>query len=219
MSGYPIVLTQLSERRCIIIGGGPVAARKAQALVDAGARPVVVSPVCVPELDVLAASGAIERGARAYEPGDLDGASLVIAATDDGELNATVAADCRRRNVLINVVDAPALCTFTAPAVVRRGDLLVAISTDGQAPAFARHVRETLESVLDERYGELLAILAELRPQIRYTVPQQRQAALWSRLLDGEVSECLCTEGCDPARDLACSIVADYSRPASGGDD
>lgn len=219
MSGYPIVLTQLNERRCVVIGGGPVAARKAQALIDAGARPVVISPVGVSELDVWAAAGRIEWVRRAYQPGDLEGASVVVAATDDSALNAEVAAECRWRNVLINVVDAPELCNFTAPAVTRRGDLLLAVSTDGQAPAFARHVRQTLESVLDERYGALLAILAELRPQIRCDVPRANQAAVWDRLLDGEVVARLCAEGPDSARTLACSIVAGYCSSSSGVDD
>jgi precorrin-2 dehydrogenase/sirohydrochlorin ferrochelatase len=215
MRGYPIVLTQLNQWRCVIIGGGQVAARKAQALVDAGAHPVIVSPQCVPDLHALVAGGVVTLVPRDYQSSDLDGASLVIAATDDRELNAGVASDCHRLGVLINVVDAPGLCSFTAPSVIRRGDLLVAISTDGQAPAFARHVRETLESVLDERYGELLAILASLRPRIRCNVPHEAHAALWDRLLNGEVIDCLSAEGRDAARELACSIIDEFcSAPA-----
>ncbi len=216
MSGYPIVLTQLNECRCVIIGGGPVAARKAQALIDAGACPVVISPDRVPELDAWSAAGRVELVRRAYRPGDLEGAGVVIAATDDSNLNAEVAAECRRRNALINVVDAPNLCNFTAPAVVRRGDLLVAVSTDGRAPAFARHVRQTLESVIDERYGELLGVLAELRSLIRCDVPREDQAAVWDRLLDGEVAERLSADGPDSARVLARSIVAGYCSSSSG---
>ncbi len=218
MSGYPVILTGLETRRCVVVGGGSVAARKARALAEAGARPVVVSPALCDEMAVLVKEGKAVAILRRYRSDDLEGAALVIAATDDEGVNREVAEQCRRRGILVNVVDRPALCTFTVPSVIRRGELLVTISTGGASPAFAKHVREALESVLDSAYGEALTILAELRPRIRQNVPVSDQGALWDRLLDGELMECLRAQGVDAARALAERIVSEYGRPPRAAD-
>lgn len=211
MRGYPVILTHLETRRCVIIGGGAVAARKAQALVDAGAHPVIVSPDLCSELAAMVHAGEATAVHRKYQPGDLDGAALVIAATDDEGVNRAVAEECRRSGILVNVVDRPALCTFVAPSVIRRDDLLVAISTCGGSPAFAKRVREILESFLDSTYGDALALFTELRLRIRQNVPASRQRELWDRLLDGEVLACLRSQGVVAARALAERIVHEFS--------
>lgn len=213
MTGYPVILTGLEARRCVVIGGGIVAARKARALAEAGARPTVVSPALSDEMATLVKAGHAVAILREYRPDDLEGATLVIAATDDGDVNRAVAVECGRRGILVNVVDRPALCTFTVPSVIRRGDLVVAISTGGGSPAFAKHVRELLESVLDSAYGEALAIFAELRPRIRESVPASEQGAVWDRLLNGEIMTCLHTQGVEAARALAERIVDDFCPP------
>lgn len=218
MSDYPVVLTGLDTRRCVVVGGGAVAARKVKALVEAGARPTVISPELCQEMEQAVETGSVETIRRRYREGDLEGAGLVIAATDDEAVNREIAEECRRKGILLNVVDRPPLCTFTAPSVIRRGELLVTISTGGASPAFAKHVREILESVLDSAYGDALAILAELRPRIQQDVPASKQGALWNRLLDGEVMACLRSEGVDAARALAAQMVCDFCRAPESKD-
>jgi len=214
MSDYPVVLTGLDDRRCIVVGGGRVAARKVNVLIEAGAKPVVISPHLCVELERTVASGEATVIRRAYRPGDLKGAALVIAATDAHAVNEQIACECEQLGILVNVVDCPALCTFTSPSVIRRGDLLVTISTGGRSPAFARYMRESLESVIDASYGDMLAILSEVRPRVRQHVPRGKQRAAWDRLLDGEMMDCLRTQGMAAARALAKRIVAGYCEPA-----
>ena len=210
MTGYPVVLTGLNRRRCVVVGGGQVAARKVKTLVEAGARPIVISPELCADLEQALAQDGVMVLRRAYQRGDLEGAALVIAATNDRAVNQAIADECQQRDVLLNVVDCPELCTFTLPSIIRRGALLVAIATGGGSPGFARHVRETLDPILDAAYGDMLEILSELRPFIRRNVPRSTQRSLWERLLDGEVMCCVRTEGVAAARTLAEQIVRSY---------
>jgi siroheme synthase-like protein len=210
VSSYPIILSQLESARCLVVGGGRIAARKAVALIEAGARPVVVSPAFVPAIEALAREGQVTAVRRSFEMSDLDGATLVIAATDDARLHRSIAQACRERGILVNVVDAPELCTFTAPAVVRRGDLLVAIATGGRAPAYSRYIRQVLESTLGPEYGQLLSILADLRPVIHAKVPSDQQGAAWNALLDGRLLRGVRSDGLAAGRDLALSILQDF---------
>ncbi len=213
MSGYPIVLVGLAGQRCVVVGGGAVAARKAAGLAEAGARPVVISPELGPEMESLVDLGQVDLLRRPYQVGDLAGAALAIAATDDRAVNGAVAREGRLRGALVNVVDDPELCTFTTPAVVRRGDLLVAISTGGGSPALARHLRETLEAAIDPAYGDLLDLLAALRPRLRQEVPPEAQSGAWERLLGGELLSCLRSEGKEAARERAERLLAELARP------
>lgn len=217
MSGYPIVLTGLAARRCLIVGGGTVAARKAEALLEAGAQPVVISPELSPELEAMAAAGRVQALRRRYRPGDLEGAALVIAATDERAINAAVSGEAQRRGVPVNVVDDPALCTFTVPAVVRRGDLVVAISTGGLSPAMARHLREMLETVVDPAYGEFLDLMAAMRPQVLARVPRERQRAAWAQLLDGNLLSLLRRAGPPAAEARAAEIVESLATQGTEG--
>ncbi len=216
MNGFPIVLTGLAARRCVVIGGGAVATRKAAALVEAGARPVVIGPELTPELEGMAAAGQVEALRRPYRPGDLAGAALAIAATDDRAVNVAVSEEAQGRGIPVNVVDDPDLCTFIFPAVLRRGELVVAVSTGGGSPALGRHVREVLEATLDPAYGDLLAILAELRPwALRHVAPAE-QPLLWQRMLDGELLGRVRAEGAEAARAWAARLVAGFG---SAGDE
>ncbi len=214
MSGYPVVLTELAARRCVVVGGGSVAARKVEALAAAEVRPVVISPGLCPELEGLVAEGSAEPMRRPYRPGDLAGAALAIAATDDRSVNEAVAREARERGILVNVVDAPELCSFTVPAVIRRRHLLLTISTDGRSPAFARHLRESLEAVVDPAYGDLLDLLADLRPRVQAEVSPLQQPAVWQRLLDGELLALLRQAGATAARARGEEIVESFrARP------
>ncbi len=207
MIGYPVVLTSLGERRCVVVGGGAVAARKVRSLIAVGARPVVISPMFCAELEALSEAGSISPIRRPYRPGDLEGAALVIAATGERAVNSAISHEAQRLGAPVNVVDDPALCTFIVPAILRRGDLTIAISTGGESPALARHLREMLENVLDPAYGDLLAVLAALRPRLRQQLSPEAQRRMWDRLLDGELLACVRTGGMEAARARAAEIL------------
>ncbi len=191
MRCYPVCLN-LQDRRCIVIGGGPVAEGKVQALLAAGAQATVISPRLNDGLRKLADQDRIVHVAREYRPGDLSGSFLAISATDDQAVNERVWQEANERGILINVVDAPARCTFIMPAVVRRGDLTVAISTGGKAPALAVRLREQLERLIGPEYAGFLELAGTLRLPLakRFPDPAQRRA-LWYRLVDSDVLELL----------------------------
>lgn len=164
-SSYPIVLTGLAEARCVIIGGGAVAERKARQLIEAGARPTVVSPGLCPALEGRRVAGQIAHIARGYREGDLAGAALAIAATDDGAVNRQVAGEAQRLGILANIADAPELGGFHTVASVRRGDLLITVSTGGASPALAAELRRELEARYGPEYAERTRLAAAERPQ------------------------------------------------------
>jgi precorrin-2 dehydrogenase/sirohydrochlorin ferrochelatase len=151
-------------RVVLIVGGGEIASRKVEDLLAAKARVTLVAPEVCEKIEDLA--DRIQLYRRPYESGDIGNAFIVIAATDDEQLNAAVSRDCAARNVLVNVVDRPALCTFTVPATVHRGDLTIAIATNGRCPALASILREELEGRYGEEYGELVERFAQLRREM-----------------------------------------------------
>ena len=169
VAGYPVVL-RLVGRRCVVIGGGEVARRKVQKLLDAGAKVQVIAPHLHPEL--LAMPG-IELTCRSYLPDDLCGAFLVYAATNDNTVNAEVAAAARQLGVPVNIADDPEESDFHLPAILSRGDLLIAISSGGGSPAFAAELRDHLATKLGPEWELFCAVAAALRQK---------------RLTDGEAS-------------------------------
>jgi len=190
--GYHPVFLDLRGRSCVVVGGGAVAQQKVQSLVDAGARVTVVSPSLIEALEGLAATHEIVHHARAYRRGDLDAAALSYVAVDDETIQAAVAADAAARGVLVNVVDVPQLCTFIAPAVVRRDPVVVAVSTGGASPALARRLRQELEARVGEEYGVAATILARLRPVVqRAESDPQARARTFARLVDGSLLDAL----------------------------
>jgi precorrin-2 dehydrogenase/sirohydrochlorin ferrochelatase len=154
-------------RPAVVVGGGGVAARKIDGLLEAGASVTVIAPQACASVRALAEAGRIRLHSRDYVAEDVRGACLVVAATDNEEVNARVAADATSAGILVNVVDRPALCSFTIPAVVRRGDLTLAVATEGRCPAFARALREDLERRYGPEYEETLRRLAEIRDRLR----------------------------------------------------
>jgi precorrin-2 dehydrogenase/sirohydrochlorin ferrochelatase len=169
-TSYPIALV-LEDKRCLVVGGGEIADGKLDALLLAGARVMVVSPEVRPRIAALAGEGRIALRQRPYQTSDLDGVSLVIAATDDNALNARVVTEARRAGILAQAVDFIPYCDFFAVAVVRRGDLQLGISTNGRSPAFARWLRERLDAELPVEYGDLLAALGDVRDAIKARGP------------------------------------------------
>ncbi len=163
--GYVVNLV-VDGRRAVVIGGGAIATRKVQDLLAAGARVTVVAAEPSTAMRALEAERRIEARWRPYQSSDLDGAFLAIAATDDEAVNRQVFEDAGRLNVLVNVVDRPALCTFFVPATVHRGDLTIAIATDGRSPALAGVLRQELERDYGPEYAELVQLMADLRRQM-----------------------------------------------------
>ena len=164
--GYIPIFLDVTGRECVVVGGGEVAARKVEALLDAGARVTVVSPRLSQLLDSMAARGLVKHIARDYERGDICGCVLAYAATDDPKLHRELVAEARARGIPINVVDVPELCTFISPAVVNRGELQIAISTGGASPAFAARLRRALEDQFGAEYALTLEVLRAARRRL-----------------------------------------------------
>jgi precorrin-2 dehydrogenase / sirohydrochlorin ferrochelatase len=183
MSNYPVTLVDL-EHGAVVIGGGTVATRKVQGLLDADAPVTVIALQCTPELENLAHDPRVTLIRRAYQAGDLQNTRVVIAATDDPQVNQAVYDEARTNGILINVADDPARCTFHAPAVIRRGQIAIAISTGGASPALAKHLRAEIERTIGAEYEQLVTLLAELRPCVQARVPRERREALWHQLID-----------------------------------
>jgi len=189
MTKYPIFL-ELSGRRVVVIGAGAVAARKAQSLLDAGARLVIVADKIDDVLTSLCQGTNAELIKSKYAKDYLTGAVLAIAATGDRQLNRRIYKDCQELEILCNVVDEPQLCDFFVPAVVKRGDLQIAVCTEGHSPAYAGHIRKKLEQTFTDKHGEFLAELKTLRKRITKDVsdPTDRKALL-GQLVDDKSFE------------------------------
>lgn len=165
MKYFPVNL-QIAERKCVVIGGGRVAARKVSTLLACGGAVEVISPELVEELRGHHEQGKLTWLSRPYQPGDLAGAFLVIAATDDEEVQAAVYAEASAANQLLNVADVPQRCNFILPALVSRGDLVIAVSTAGKSPALARRIRKQLAEAYGDEYGTVVEIMGQLRPEV-----------------------------------------------------
>lgn len=186
---YPIEV-KLEGRKCLVVGGGSVAERKVRSLLECGAAVLVVSPALTPGLRELAGRREVRHLQREYAPIDLTGAFLVIAATSDPGTNRRVAEDCHERGVLVNVVDDPEYCSFYVPAVVRRGDLCISVSTSGKSPLLARRLREELEDRYGPEYARLLEIMGEVRQRVLAEVPEeQARRAIFERLVKSNLLE------------------------------
>lgn len=171
MPDYFPAFLDLRRRRCLVVGGGPIGARKACALLECGARVVVVSPTLTPGLATLAAGGRLEHRARGFRGTDVRGCTLVIAATGRAEVDRAVAATARAHRALVNVVDRPADCDVIMPSVLRRGELQIAVSTGGRSPALAREIRRSLEPLFAAAAAEIVERAGRERASARVTAP------------------------------------------------
>lgn len=214
MKGYPIFLVHLNRARCVVVGGGAVAARKVRGLRDADAQVVVISPALCGRLEHLAATDAIEVVRRGYQWGDLEGAALAISATDDPDVNQRVSKEARERGVLINVVDDPNHCSFVAPSVVRRGPLTLAISTSGRCPALSRHIRKQLEREFGTAYGDYVVLLGELREDAVAELSLAERRTFWEQIFRSDVLALLASGARQDARRRAWAILEKHT---SGG--
>lgn len=193
MKYYPIYLN-IKDRPVLVVGAGEVAWQKIPALLESKARVRVVSPQAVPEIEEAARANKLEWLRRPYASADLKDVSLVIAATDDPELQKRVAAEARARRIWVNVVDVTPLCDFIAPAIVSRGDLQIAVSTGGASPALAKFIREKLEPLFGPEYAVLVEVLQRYRPEI-LKLPKMRRQAVWEAIINEDFLNLLKRDG------------------------
>ncbi len=167
---YPIFIN-LMGKPCLVVGGGSVAERKIDDLLAYGAEVFLVSPEATELIKGYAQQGLIQWAKRKFQPFDLEDIFLVYIATNDNDLNKTIAQICQEKKILVNAVDDPPNCDFFVPALVRRGSLGIAISTEGKSPMLAKHLRKELEEYFPEVYSDYLDLLGESREYIKENFP------------------------------------------------
>jgi precorrin-2 dehydrogenase/sirohydrochlorin ferrochelatase len=189
MRYYPANL-DVQNRECLVVGGGSVGERKVKTLLECGALVTVVTTLATESLQGLASKGHIKIEKREYEPSDMEGKLLVIGATDNEAVNEKISKDAAERGLLCNIADRPAVCTFVLPAIVRQGDLMIAISTSNKSPAVARRIRETLEKQFGPEYNALLTLMGAIRQKLlaQGKSPEAHKQK-FERLLDGGLLE------------------------------
>jgi len=165
MRYYPVYL-DIQNRNCLVVGGGAVGTRKVMTLLNCGAMVTVVSPDISEQLLELTDTGSIILKKRPYQASDIDNMFLVIGATDNEVLNQQIHRDAERLNKLCNIADRPEACNFILPSIVNRGDLMIAISTSGKSPAFAKKLRKDLEKEFGNEYAEFLTLMGEIRKKL-----------------------------------------------------
>ena len=181
---------KLQDKIVLVVGGGEVAVRKARLLADAGARLRVVAPQIRAELRQMVEECAGEVLQRGYEEGDLQGVTLVIAATDDEPLNARISEQAQQRGIPVNVVDAPKLCSVIFPAIVDRSPLIVAVTSGGDAPVLARLIRAKIETWIPATYGQLAGLAKKFRAQVKALFPNvQQRRVFWEDVFQGQIAE------------------------------
>ena len=189
MQALPIFMN-ISQRLCVVIGAGEVAARKVTMLLRAQASVTVYAPEICPTLADLVEAGRIRYQQARFADQQLSGACLVIAATNDLQVNTAVSLAAKANNIPVNVVDAPALCTFTMASIVERSPIVIAISSEGNAPVLARYLRSKIETMLPAGYGRIAAIAGEFRDKVKskYATSQARRI-FWEGVLQGPIVE------------------------------
>ncbi|MGI6330605.1 MAG: precorrin-2 dehydrogenase/sirohydrochlorin ferrochelatase family protein [Zhaonellaceae bacterium] len=184
MAMFPLFI-DLQDKLCVVIGGGKVATRKVGSLAGFGAKIKVVSPKLTEQLEELERKKIIEVVKRGYHEGDLKGAFMAIAATSDKELNGKIHEYAIQHNIFVDVADCPQKCTFIFPSTVRRGDLIVGISTSGGYPTLAKRVRKTIDELLPREYGSMLEILKGFRSRASAEIKDQgKRKEMLGRIMD-----------------------------------
>ncbi len=187
MRYYPVNL-DIKNRHCLVVGGGKVGLRKVKTLIECGAFVTVVSLEVEGELQIMSENKGITIKQRPYRSTDLDGMFLVIGATDNEDLNRRISQDAEEINMLCNIADRPKVCNFILPAIVRRGDLVVTVSTSGKSPAFAKKLKKDLENKFGAEYAEFLYLMGAVRKKLLNTkhAPEAHKH-LFERLIDGNL--------------------------------
>lgn len=200
MEFLPIFL-QLQGREALVVGGGEIGARKAVLLLEAGAKVTVISPQASDTLVALHEQRKLSWQQNSYQAGDVKAYHIVIAATDNRDVNAQVSADAHQHGILVNVVDQPKLCSFIMPSIIDRSPIQIAVSTGGASPVLARLLRAKLESVVPAAYGRLASIVNEFRDRVKQHFPTGKQRRVfWEHVLQSSIAELVFTGNDDEAR-------------------
>ena len=218
MQALPIFFN-IKNRHCVVIGGGDVAMRKVSMLLKASAAITLISPELCHELQALVDAGKIKYLQKNFEENQLKGACMVIAATDDEVVNIAVSIAAKAQNILVNVVDAPALCTFTMGSIIDRSPVVIAISSEGNAPVLARYIRAKIETMLPASYGRIADIAGEFRDAVKAKFPTtQARRIFWEGVLQGPMVERVLSGQEQAARDLLANILKDADANANKGE-
>jgi len=205
MAYYPVFL-EMKDRSCVVIGGGAIAERKVAGLVATGANVTVISPKITDGLKELLREGGIRHVAREYQASDRAGYDLVFVATDNSEINALVFSEARSLRIWVNSADDPDHCDFILPAVIRRGELTVTVSSGGASPAVTRAIREELDDYFTPDYAQLVAIAAEVRRKLKAN-SLGASADAWNRALKGDFRRLIKAERSEEAKNLLYEIL------------
>ncbi len=209
------IFMNIRGRRTLVVGGGEVAARKVGLLLEAGAAVTVVSPALGSTLQSQADSGAVTWRQAAFAPADLDGVTLVVAATDDEQVNRQVSELAQARNLPVNVVDNPELCSFLMPSIIDRSPVQIAVSTGGASPVLARLLRARLESAIPAAYGRLAQLVESFRDKVKARFKDTNaRRNFWEQVLQGEIAEMVFAGKDEQARDaLEAAVAAGKDEP------
>jgi len=215
MTTYYPIYVELHQQPCVVIGGGKIAQGKVEGLLAAGAKVTIVSPDLTPHLRALVEQSQVTYIGRTYQPGDLTAAFMVICATDQTEVNHQVWQEASANRQLVNVVDDTPRCNFIAPAILRKGDLTIAISTAGKAPALAVRLKESLQNQIGPEYERFLELSGQLRELLAHHVPDfETRKALWYELVDSDALSLL-ARGDEPAAvEIISQVVGFRFEPA-----
>jgi precorrin-2 dehydrogenase/sirohydrochlorin ferrochelatase len=200
MSQYYPIFVDLKDKPVLVVGGGTVAFRKVETLLDHGANVRIVSPHLLPELKALVDSVRCRWDEKEYAPDDIQDARLVFSCTEKEEVNSEVSRNARESFRLINVVDDPEKCTFIVPSILERGDLTIAVSTSGSSPIVARQIRAELEKHYGEEIKEYLALLRSWRKSVKSELSPEQKQTFWAKATDGEVLELIKSGRLDDAK-------------------
>ncbi|RLB16459.1 MAG: bifunctional precorrin-2 dehydrogenase/sirohydrochlorin ferrochelatase [Deltaproteobacteria bacterium] len=191
MRYYP-VFVDMRGKRVLVVGGGEVAERKVKGLLECGSEIHIISKKLSDKLKLLIENGSIRFAGSHFHEEVLEGITLVIAATDDPEVNRAISIKARQRNILVNAVDQPEDCSFIVPSVVKRGDLVIAISTSGKSPALAKRIRQELEERFDQSYAIFLEIMGKVRKAVLSAgLPQNTNSKIFHALVDSDMLEAI----------------------------
>jgi uroporphyrin-III C-methyltransferase/precorrin-2 dehydrogenase/sirohydrochlorin ferrochelatase len=216
---YLPLFTHLVGRRCVVVGGGAIALRKAGLLQRAGGKVYVVAPQILPALQSLAEQSGGAALSRVYQASDLDETALVIAATDDSSVNAQVSRDAQAQHIPVNVVDDPALCSVILPSIIDRSPLMIAIGSGGQSPVLARQLRAKLESTIPAAYGRLAELVGKFRVRVAQRFPDiDERRRFWEEILEGPIAEFVLAGREDVAEAELLQRIADLTPVSSGGE-
>ncbi|HAF01027.1 MAG TPA: uroporphyrinogen-III C-methyltransferase [Methylophilaceae bacterium] len=209
MQALPIFYN-IKNRRCVVIGGGDVALRKVNALLKAHAAITLVSPTVCSDILALISAQKIQYIQDCFTPAQLADACLVIAATDDENVNQAVSVAAQKQNILVNVVDAPSLCTFTMGSIIDRSPVVIAVSSEGNAPVLARYIRTKIETMLPASYGRIAAIAGEFRDQVKAKFSStEARRRFWEDVLQGPIVERVLAGQDAAARGLLQDLLTD----------